>query len=70
MEYQLTYKINDEKIKIQIKYKNTYYEMDIENNIINKGLIENNKFMFRQCDNILLMYDDNNKFISKWIFDY
>ena len=63
MEYQLTYKINDEKIKIQIKYKNTYYEMDIENNIINKGLIENNKFMFRQCDNILLMYDDNNKFM-------
>lgn len=63
MEYQLTYKINDEKIKIQIKYKNTYYEIDIENNIINKGLIENNKFMFRQCDNILLMYDDNNKFM-------
>lgn len=63
MEYQLTYKINDEKIKIQIKYKNTYYEMDIENNIINKGLIENNKFMFKQCDNILIMYDGDNKFM-------
>ena len=63
MEYQLTYEITDEKIKIQIKYKNTYYEMYIENNILNKSLIENNKFMFRQTDNILIMYDDDNKFM-------
>ena len=63
MEYQLTYEIYDEQIKIIVKYKNNYYEIDIENNIINKSLIDNNTFMLRLCDNILIMYDDNNKFM-------
>ena len=60
---QINHTINDATIYVQINYENTYYETNIENNIINKSLIENNNFMFRQCDNILIMYDDDNKFM-------
>jgi len=55
--------INDKIIYVQVNYENTYYDINIENNIINKSLIEDNKFMFQLHDNILIMYDDNNKFM-------
>ena len=60
---QISHTINDKTIYVQVNYENTYYDINIENNIINKSFIENNKFMFRLHDNILLMYDDNNKFM-------
>ena len=55
--------INDTTINVQVNYENTFYDINIENNIINKNLIENNKFMFQLHDNILIMYNDNNKFM-------
>ena len=55
--------INDTTINVQVNYENTFYDINIENNIINKNLIENNKFMFQLHDNILIMYDDKNKFM-------
>ena len=60
---QISHTINDKTIYVQVNYENTFYDINIENNIINKNLIENNKFMFRLHDNILIMYDDNNKFM-------
>jgi hypothetical protein len=60
---QISHTIDDKTIYVQVNYENTYYDINIENNIINKTFIENNKFMFQLHDNILIMYDDNNKFM-------